>query len=89
MPDPSHQPVVPLGEGLLDPLHNRRKLQPVFRLDVEAEPIILQAQGAHGEYEPEFRFPKYLVKERQGFGAAEQRLPIVDLGADLIPHPLF
>jgi hypothetical protein len=89
MPDPSHQPVVPLGEGLFDPLHNRRKFHPVFRLYVEAEPIILQAQGAQGEYEPKLRLLKHLVKELQGLGLAEQRLPIVELGADLIPRPLF
>jgi hypothetical protein len=89
MPAPPGQPVVPLGEGLFDPLHNSRKFHPVLRLDIESEPVILQAQGAHGEHEPELRRLKHLVKERQGFGSAKQRFPIVDLGADLIPRPLL
>jgi hypothetical protein len=89
VPDPPHQAVVSLGKGLFDPLHNSRKLHPVFGLDIESEPIILKAQGAHCEYELKFRLLEHLTKERQGPGMAEQRLPIVDAGADLIPHPLF
>jgi hypothetical protein len=41
MPYPPRQPVVPLREGLLDPLHDHRKLHPVLRLDIEREPVIL------------------------------------------------
>jgi hypothetical protein len=77
-----------LGEGLLDPLHDSRKLQSVLRLYVEAEPIILQAQGAYREHEPEPRLPEHLVKEGQSLRAAEQRLPIVDAGAYFIPNAL-
>jgi hypothetical protein len=88
MPYPPGQPVVPLGEGLLDPLHNNRKLQPTLRLDIKGEPVILKPQIAHRKYEPKLRLKEDPVKERQGLRAAEQRFPIVDLGADLIPHPL-
>jgi hypothetical protein len=30
---------MPPGEGLLQPLHNNRKLHSVFRLDVERQPV--------------------------------------------------
>jgi hypothetical protein len=63
MPYPSRQPVVSLRKGLLDPLHNRRKFHPVLRLYVKGKPVILQAQGAHGEHEPELRRPKHLAEK--------------------------
>jgi hypothetical protein len=89
MPYPPRQPVVPLSEGLFDPLHNDRKLHPVLWLYVKSEPVILKAQGAHSEHEPVLCRLEHLDKERQGLGIAEQRFPVVDLGAYLIPRPLF
>jgi hypothetical protein len=89
VPYPSGHPVIPFRKGLFDPLHNGRKLHPVLRFDVKGEPIILKAQGADCEHEPELRLPEHLVKKSQGPGMTEQRFPIVDTGADCIPRVLF
>jgi hypothetical protein len=66
MPRPPRQSVVPLGEGLLDPLHNLRKLYPVLRLYVKGEPVILKPQTERRKYEPKLRLKEHLVKKRQG-----------------------
>jgi hypothetical protein len=89
VPGPSHRPVVPLREGLLHPLHYIRKLQPVFRLDIKREQIALKSQSLNLEGKSLLRFPKHLVKNLPGRIFAKQGFPVVDLGADFVPHTLF
>jgi hypothetical protein len=87
--DPPRQPVVPLGKGLLQPLHDPGELQPVRRLNVKPQPVILQAQPQNLEIEPALDFKEDPGKKHQGPIQAEERFPVVDAGTDLVPHPLF
>jgi hypothetical protein len=88
MPDPPVRLIVPLGKHLLQPLHDRRKLQPIRRLDIKHQPVIRKAQMANLENKPEGRLPEHPGKDRQSCITPEQGFPVVDAGADLIPHPL-
>jgi hypothetical protein len=89
MPDPAVQAVVPLGEHLLQPLHDHRKFQPVRRFNVKRQPVVRKTESANLENEPQFSFPEHPGKQRQGFKMTEQRFPVVDAGTDFIPYPLF
>jgi hypothetical protein len=89
MPDPPGLPVVPLREGLLQPLHYFGEFQPVPGLDVKRKPIILKAQRANLEDKPMFRLTEHPGEKRPDFGPAEQRFPVVDLGADFVPDTLL
>jgi hypothetical protein len=88
VPRPPGQRVVPLGEGLFQPLHDNRKLQPVLRLDVEPKLIRPKLEAPGLESEAERSFPKNPGKESGGPGQAENLLPVVDLGANFIPNAL-
>jgi hypothetical protein len=89
MPDPPRLPVVPLGEHLLQPLHDSRKFKPVRRLDIEAQPVIFKTERADLEFKPPLRPAKDLGKKRQSRRIPEQRFPVVDTGTDFVPYPLF
>jgi hypothetical protein len=89
MPNPSGLPVVPLREGLLQPLHDSGKFKPVPRLDVKRKPVTLKTQGTNLEDEPMFRFMEHPVENRPDFRPAKQRFPVVDLGADFVPDTLL
>jgi hypothetical protein len=89
MPDPAFRTVVPLGEHLLQPLHDSRKFQSVRRLNVKRQPVVYKTQSANLENKPKLGFTKHPGKQRQGLKPPKQRFPIVDAGADFIPHPLF
>jgi hypothetical protein len=89
VPDPPGPSVIPLGEGLLHPLHYFRELQPVFRLDIKRKQIALKTPSPNLEDKPQLRFPKHLVKNLPGLLLLEQRFPVVDLGADFVPHTLL
>jgi hypothetical protein len=78
-----------LREGLLHPLHYFRKLEPVLRLDIKRKHIALKTPSPNLEDKPQLRFPKHLVKNLPGLILAEQRFPVVDLGADLVPYTLL
>jgi hypothetical protein len=88
MSAPSRQRVVPLGEDLLHPLHNSGKLKPVLGLDVETNPVGLNAEAPDLEGETQHGFPEHPVKQGDGPGLAEERLPVIDAGAHFIPDPL-
>jgi hypothetical protein len=88
VPYPPGQRVVPLGEGLLHPLHDFRQRHPVLRLDVERQPDILDAEAPNLEGEAERGFPEDLAEEGGGFGEAKEGLPVVDSGAYFIPNAL-
>jgi hypothetical protein len=88
MPNPPGLPVVPLREGLFQPLHDSGKFQSILRPDIKREPVTLKTQGANLEDKPMFRLIKHLVEKRPDFGPAEQRFPVVDLGADFVPDTL-
>jgi hypothetical protein len=89
MPGPPGLPVVPLGEGLLQPLHYFGKLQPILRLDIKRKPIILKTQSPNLEDKPKFRLMEHLVEKRPDFRPPEQWFPVVDLGADFVPDTLL
>jgi hypothetical protein len=89
MPDPPRPPVVPLGEGLLHPLHNLGKLQAIFRLDIKLEQITLITQALNLEDKAKFRLMEHLLKNLPGLILAEQGFPVVDLGVDFVPHTLL
>jgi hypothetical protein len=89
VPDPPRPPVVPLREGLLHPLHYFGKPQPVLRLDIKRKPAALKTQAADLEYKPKSRLMEHTGENLPGFRDEEQRFPVVDLGADLVPHTLF
>jgi hypothetical protein len=89
MPDPPRLPVVPLGECLFQPLHDGGKFKPILRLDIKRKPIILKAQMANLKDKPMFRFVEHPGEKRPDFGPAEQRFPVVNLGADFIPDTLL
>jgi hypothetical protein len=77
-----------LREHLLHPLHNSRKLQPVFGLDVKADPVGLNAEAPDLEGEAEHGFPEHPIKQGDGPGLAEEGLPVVDAGSHFIPNAL-
>jgi hypothetical protein len=89
MPNPPGLPVVPLGEGLLHPLHDSGKLQPILRLDIKREPIVFKTQAANLEDKPKFRFMEHPGENRPGLILSEQWFPIVDLGTDFVPDTLL
>jgi hypothetical protein len=88
MPAPPGQSIVPLGEYLLHLLHNSRKLKPIFRLDVEAHPVALNAEAPDLERETQHSFPKNPYEKGGGPGLAENGLPVIDAGAHFIPDSL-
>jgi hypothetical protein len=88
MPRPPCQRVVPLGEGLFQPLHDGRKLQPIFRFDVEPKLVRFKMEAPDLESEAERGFPKNPGKESGGLGQAEDLLPVVNLGSNFVPDPL-
>jgi hypothetical protein len=89
MPGPSRSPVVPLGKGLLHPLHYIRQFQPVFRPDIKPEQITLKTQSPNLEGKPDFRLMEHPAKNRPGLFSPEQWFPVVDAGADFVPHTLL
>jgi hypothetical protein len=88
VPYPPRQSVVPLGESLLHPLHDLRQRHPVFRLDIESEPVILDAEAPDLKRETECGFVEDLAEKGGGFGSAEDRFPVIDPGAYFIPDAL-
>jgi hypothetical protein len=89
MPGPSCRSVVPLRKGLLHPLHYIRQFQPIRRPDIKPEQITLKTQALNIEGKPKFRLMEHLLKNLPGRILAEQGFPVVDLGADLVPHTLL
>jgi hypothetical protein len=89
VPRPPHRTVVPLREGLLHPLHYVGKLEPIFRLDIKREQIALKTQALNLEGKPKFRLVEHLLKNLPGRILAKQGFPVVDLGADFVPHTLL
>jgi hypothetical protein len=89
MPNPPGLPVVPLGKRLLQPLHDSGKFQPVLRLDVNPQLIILKTQAANLKDKPKFRLTEHPVENIPNLLFPEQRFPIVDLGADFVPNTLL
>jgi hypothetical protein len=71
MPRPPRLPVVPLRKRLLQPLHDSGKFQPILRLDIKREPVILKTQTANLEDEPKFRLMEYLGKNIPDFRLPE------------------
>jgi hypothetical protein len=88
MPRPPCQRVVPLGEGLFQPLHDNRKLQPVIRLDVEPKLVRAKLEAPDLKSEAEHGFPENPGKKSGGPGQAEDLLPVVDLGVNFVPNVL-
>jgi hypothetical protein len=89
MPYSSFRPVVPLCKGLFQPLHDCGQFQSIRRLNVKRQPVILKTQPADFESKPAFRLLENPGKQYQGFKPTEQRFPVVDAGANFVPHPLF
>jgi hypothetical protein len=89
MPFPARCPVVPLGEHLLQPLHDSWKLQAIRRLDIELKSIIGNTQPLNLEHKPLFRLSENPVKYGQRLRAPEQRAPVIDAGVDFAPYPLL
>jgi hypothetical protein len=89
VPRPPRLPVVPLREGLLQPLQYVGKFQPILRPDIKRKPIILKTQAANLEDEPKFRLTKHPVEKLPNLTFLEQGFPVVDLGADFVPDTLF
>jgi hypothetical protein len=73
---------------LLHLLHNSRKRKPILGLDVKANPVSLNAEASDLEGETEHGFPEHPVEKGDGPGLAEEGLPVVDVGANLIPNAL-
>ena len=84
----SGQSVVPLGEGLLQPLHNLRQIHPVLRLNVEPKLVGAKIKAPNLESKAESGFLKNPGKESGGLWQAEDALPVVDFGANFIPNAL-
>jgi hypothetical protein len=89
MPYPPIYPVVPLSKYLLQPLHDRRQRQPIRRLNVERQPIVYNMQPANLKGKPKRGLLEHPGKQGHGLTPAEQGFPVVDLGTDFVPHPLF
>jgi hypothetical protein len=88
MPDPPFRRIVPLRKYLLHPLHDVRQFQPVLRLDVKRKPVILKMQMANPEDEPKHGLAEDLFEDPQRPVAAEEGFPVIDAGADFVPHSL-
>jgi hypothetical protein len=86
MPDPPFRRVVALCEYLFHPFHDVRQFQPLFRLDVKREPVILKMQPANSEDEPAHGLAEDLFEDPQRPAAAEEGFPVIDTGTDFVPH---
>jgi hypothetical protein len=89
VPGPPHRTVVPLREGLLHPLHYIRELQPILRPDIKLQQITFKTQSLNLEGKPKFRLVEHLLKNLPGLFFLEQEFPVVNLGADFVPHTLL
>jgi hypothetical protein len=89
MPRPPRLPVVPFRKRLLQPLHDSGKFQPVLRPDIKPQLILFKTQAANLKDKPKFGLVKHPVENRPDLTFLEQGFPVVDLGADFIPHTLL
>jgi hypothetical protein len=64
-----------------------RSIKPDFRIKLEQ--ITLKTQALNLEGKPKFRFMEHPLKNLPGLIHAEQQFPVVDLGANFVPHTLF
>jgi hypothetical protein len=61
---------------------------PAFRLDVKSNFIGGKMEQADLEGETQHGFPKDLYKKAGGPGLAEEGLPVIDAGVNLMPDTL-
>jgi hypothetical protein len=89
MPGPIRTQIEPHRKRLLHPLHDRRKLQPVLRLDVERQPFPVKPKPAKLEVEALPRLAKYPAEDLHRLLLTEQRLAVVDRRPNFIPDILL
>jgi hypothetical protein len=70
------------------PLHDVRQFQPVLRLDLKRQPVVLKAQVPNREGKAKHCLTEHLREDRRGIGAAEEGFPVVDTGTDFVPYAL-
>jgi hypothetical protein len=73
---------------LLQPLHDRRELQPVRRTDIERQPFLRKSKPPKLEGEAPPRLAKYLAENRYRLPSPEQRFKIINRSPNLIPGVL-
>jgi hypothetical protein len=88
MPGPLRAPIEPHRKRLLHPLHDRWKLHPVLRLDVERQPLFLKPEPPKLEGEELPRLAKRSTEDRYRLPSPKQRLTIVDRCPHFIPSIL-
>jgi hypothetical protein len=85
MPRPLRAPIEPHRKRLLHPLHDRRKLQPVYRLDIERQPFLTKPKPAKLEGEAPVRLAKHPAEDLHRLLPPEQRLAVVNRRPHLVP----
>jgi hypothetical protein len=88
MPGPLRAPIEPHRECLFQPLHNRRKLQPVCRPDIERQLLFHKSKPPKLEGEALPRLAEYPAEDRYCLPPPKQRFAIVDRRPYFIPRIL-
>jgi hypothetical protein len=64
MPDPPRAPIEPHHKRLLQPLHDRREMQPVRRLDIKRQTLFYKSKPPKLEGEALPRLAEYPAENR-------------------------
>jgi hypothetical protein len=86
MSGPPHTPIEADRECLLQPLHDRRELQPIGGLNIERQPFFLKPKPASFEGEAPPRLAKHPAEDRYCLPPPEQRFTLIDRCPHLVPR---
>jgi hypothetical protein len=86
VPCPLPTPIEPHRKRLLQPLHDRRKLQPIGGLDVEQQPFFHKSKPPKLEGKALPRLAEYPAEDRYRLPPPEQRFTVIDRRPNLIPR---
>jgi hypothetical protein len=88
MSGPSRAPIEPHRKRLLQPLHDRRELQPIGGFNIERQPFFLKPKPAKFEDKAPPRLAKHPVEDRRRLPPPEQGFTVIDCRPYLIPGVL-
>jgi hypothetical protein len=88
MPGPSRAPIEANRKRLLQPLHDRREMQPVGGLDIERQLLFPKGKPPKLEGEALPRLTEYPAGDRYRLPPPEQRLAVIDCRPNLVPRIL-
>jgi hypothetical protein len=78
-------PIEPHGKRLFQPLHDRRKLQPIRWLNVERQPFFLKPEPSKFEGKTPPRLAKHSAEDRYRLPSPKQGFAVIDRRPHFIP----